>query len=53
MSFVLLGLSFLLSNVYAKVYVNKEFAIKLEYPDEWKLTIANENLSSYSNFCDL
>ena len=46
-SFVLLGFSFLLSNVYAKVYVNEEFAIKFEYPDEWKLTIANENLSSF------
>jgi hypothetical protein len=46
-SFVLLGFSFLLSNVYAKGYVNEEFAIKFEYPDEWKLTIANENLSSF------
>ena len=45
-SFVLLGFSFLLSNVYAKVYVNEEFGIKFEYPDEWKLTTANENLSS-------
>jgi hypothetical protein len=46
-SFVLLGFSFLLSNVYAKVYVNEEFAIKFEYPDEWKLTTVNENLSSF------
>ena len=46
-SFVLLGFSFLLSNVYAKVYVNEEFGIKFEYPDEWKLTTANENLSSF------
>jgi hypothetical protein len=46
-SFVLLGYSFLLSNVYAKVYVNEEFAIKFEYPEEWKLTTANENLSSF------
>jgi hypothetical protein len=46
-SFVLLGFSFLLSNVYAKEYVNEEFGIKFEYPDEWKLTTANENLSSF------
>ena len=46
-SFVLLGFSFVLSNVYAKVYVNEEFGIKFEYPDEWKLTAANENLSSF------
>ena len=46
-SFVLLGFSFLLSNVYAKVYMNEEFGIKFEYPDEWKLTTANENLSSF------
>ncbi len=46
-SFVLLGFSFLLSNVYAKVYVTEEFGIKFEYPDEWKLTTANENLSSF------
>jgi hypothetical protein len=46
-SFVLLGFSFLLSNVYAKVYVNEEFGIKFEYPDEWKLTTANENLPSF------
>jgi hypothetical protein len=46
-SCVLLGFSFLLSNVYAKVYVNEEFGIKFEYPDEWKLTTANENLSSF------
>ena len=46
-SFVLLGFSFLLSNVYAKVYVNEEYGIKFEYPDEWKLTTANENLSSF------
>ena len=46
-SFVLLGFSLFLSNVYAKVYVNEEFGIKFEYPDEWKLTIANENLSSF------
>ena len=44
-SFVLLGIFFLLSNVYAKEYVNEEFGIKFEYPDEWKLTTANENLS--------
>lgn len=46
-SFVLLGFSFLLSNVYAKEYVNEEFGIKFEYPDEWKLTTANENPSSF------
>lgn len=46
-SFVLLGFSFLLSNVYAKEYVNEEFGIKFEYPDEWELTTANENLSSF------
>ena len=46
-SFVLLGIFFLLSNVYAKEYVNEEFGIKFEYPDEWKLTTANENLSSF------
>ena len=46
-SFILLGFSSLLSNVYAKVYVNEEFGIKFEYPDEWKLTTANENLSSF------
>ena len=46
-SFVLLGFSFLLSNVYAKVYVNEEYGIKFEYPDEWKLTTENENLSSF------
>ena len=45
-SLVLLGFSFLLSNIYAKVYVNEEFGIKFEYPDEWKLTTANENLLS-------
>ena len=45
-SFVLLGFSFLLSNVYAKEYVNEEFGIKFEYPDEWKLNTANESLSS-------
>jgi hypothetical protein len=46
-SFVLLGFSFLLSNVYASEYVNEEFGIKFEYPDEWKLTTGNENLSSF------
>ena len=46
-SFILLGIFFLLSNVYAKEYVNEEFGIKFEYPDEWKLTTANENLSSF------
>jgi len=46
-SFVLLGIFFLLSNVYAKEYANEEFGIKFEYPDEWKLTTANENLSSF------
>jgi hypothetical protein len=46
-SFVLLGIFFLLSNVYAKEYTNEEFGIKFEYPDEWKLTTANENLSSF------
>jgi hypothetical protein len=46
-SFVLLGFSLFLSNVYAKVYVNEEFGINFEYPDEWKLTTANENLSSF------
>src|SRR5215203_2416436 len=45
--FVLLGIFFLLSNVYAKEYVNEEFGIKFEYPDEWKLTTANENLSLF------
>ena len=45
-SFVFLGFSFLLSNVYAKEYVNEEFGIKFEYPDEWELTTANANLSS-------
>ena len=46
-SFVSLGIFFLLSNVYAKEYVNEEFGIKFEYPEEWKLTTANENLSSF------
>ena len=46
-SFILLGFSSLLSNVYAREYLNEEFGIKFEYPDEWKLTIANENLSSF------
>ena len=46
-SFILLGIFFLISNVYAKEYVNEEFGIKFEYPDEWKLTTANENLSSF------
>ena len=46
-SFILLGIFFLLSNVYAKEYVNEEFGIKFEYPDEWKLNTANENLSSF------
>jgi hypothetical protein len=46
-SFIFLGFSFLLSYVYAKEYVNEEFGIKFEYPDEWKLTTANENLSSF------
>ena len=45
-SFVLLEFSFLLSNVYAKEYVNEEFGIKFEYPDEQELTTANANLSS-------
>lgn len=27
--------------------MNEEFGIKFEYPDEWKLTTANENLSSF------
>ena len=27
--------------------MNEEFEIKFEYPDEWKLTTANENLSSF------
>jgi hypothetical protein len=27
--------------------VNEEFGIKFEYPEEWKLTTANENLSSF------
>lgn len=46
-SFILLGIFFLISNVYAKEYVNEEFGIKFEYPDEWKLNTANENLSSF------
>ena len=46
-SFILLGIFFLISNVYAKEYVNEEFGIKFEYPDEWKLITANENLSSF------
>ena len=33
-SFVLLEFSFISSNVYAKEYVNEEFGIKFEYPDE-------------------
>ena len=27
--------------------MNEEFGIKFEYPDEWKLNTANENLSSF------
>ena len=46
-SFVLLGFSFLLSNGYAKEYLNEEFGIKFEYPDEWKLTTSKENLSAF------
>ena len=46
-SFIFLGFSFLLSYVYAKEYLNEEYGIKFEYPDEWKLTTANENLSSF------
>ena len=46
-SFVLLGFSFLLSNGYAKEYLNEEFEIKFEYPDEWKLTTSKENLSAF------
>lgn len=45
-SFIFLGFYFLLSYVYAKEYLNEKFGIKFEYPDEWKLTTANENLSS-------
>lgn len=45
--FVFLGFPFLLSYVYAKEYLNEEFGIMFEYPDEWKLTTANENLSSF------
>src|SRR5215216_5689900 len=46
-SIVLLGFSFLSSNVYAKEYVSEDFGIKFEYPNEWELTTANENLSSF------
>ena len=47
-SFILLGFSFLLSNIYAKEYVNEEFGIKFEYPNGWELTTAKENLSSFN-----
>jgi hypothetical protein len=43
-SFILLGFSFLLSNIY----VNEEFGIKFEYPNGWELTTAKENLSSFN-----
>ena len=46
-SFVLLGFSFLSSNVYAKEYINEKFGIKFEYPNEWELTTANKNLTSF------
>jgi hypothetical protein len=46
-SIVLLGFSFLSSNVYAKEYANEEFGIKFEYPNEWELSTTNENLSSF------
>ena len=46
-SFVLLGLSFLSYNAYAKEYVNEEFEIKFEYPDKSELTTVNKNLSSF------
>ena len=39
--------SFLSSHVYAKEYVNEEFGIKFEYPNEWELTTANEDLSLF------
>jgi hypothetical protein len=47
-SFILLGFSFLLSNIDAKEYVNEEFGIKFEYPNGWELTTAKENLSSFN-----
>jgi hypothetical protein len=46
-SIVLLGFSFLSDHVYAKEYVNEEFGIKFEYPNEWEFTTTNENLSSF------
>ena len=44
--------SFLSSHVYAKEYVNEEFGIKFEYPNEWELTTANENLSLFHSEYD-
>ncbi|MFB5600496.1 MAG: hypothetical protein ACE5SW_09750 [Nitrososphaeraceae archaeon] len=44
---VFLGLS---SNVYAKEYVNEEYDIKFEYPDEWGLTKTNETVSFFGEY---
>jgi hypothetical protein len=36
-----------INQIDAKEFINEEFGIKFNYPDEWELTTANENLSSF------
>ena len=36
-----------INQIDAKEFINEEFGIKFDYPDEWELTTANENLSSF------
>ena len=36
-----------INQIDAKEFINEEFGIKFDYPDEWELTRANENLSSF------
>jgi|SRR5687768_355704 len=36
-----------INQIDAKEFINEELGIKFDYPDEWELTTANENLSSF------
>ena len=36
-----------INQIDAKEFINEEFGIKFDYPDEWELIRANENLSSF------
>lgn len=36
-----------INQIDAKEFINEEFGIKFDYPDEWELTRANENFSSF------